>query len=78
MALLRAGGLYIWVTWLTKLLSDENSCEWAAWFRSPANCPPLAVSPLHLASRNYRKGETVLYPISHPPLDFGSDQGVPI
>lgn len=25
---------YIWVTWLTKLLVGENSCEWAAWFRS--------------------------------------------
>ena len=25
---------YIWVTWLTKLLVWENSCEWAAWFRS--------------------------------------------
>ena len=25
---------YIWVTWLTKLLVGENSCEWAAWFRA--------------------------------------------
>ena len=25
---------YIWVTWLTRLLSGENSCEWAAWFRT--------------------------------------------
>ena len=25
---------YIWVTWLTKLLVGENSCEWAAWFRT--------------------------------------------
>tara|TARA_Y100000758_G_scaffold246146_1_gene182132 strand:+ start:1488 stop:2141 length:654 start_codon:yes stop_codon:yes gene_type:complete len=25
---------YIWVTWLTKLLVGENSCEWAGWFRS--------------------------------------------
>jgi len=24
---------YLWVTWLTKLLVGENSCEWAAWFR---------------------------------------------
>ena len=53
MALLHAGGPYIWVTWLTKLLSDGYSCEWVAWFRSPTNCPPLAVLPLHLASRNY-------------------------
>lgn len=25
---------YIWVTWLTKLLVGDNSCEWAAWFRA--------------------------------------------
>lgn len=25
---------YIWVTWLTKLLVGEHSCEWAGWFRS--------------------------------------------
>ena len=34
---------YIWVTWLTKLLVGENSCEWAAWFRA------------HYESRSYRK-----------------------
>lgn len=34
MAQIRANGPYIWVTWLTKLLVGENSCEWAAWFRS--------------------------------------------
>ena len=34
MAELRANGPYIWVTWLTKLLVGENSCEWAAWFRT--------------------------------------------
>ena len=34
MAQVRANGPYIWVTWLTKLLVGENSCEWAAWFRS--------------------------------------------
>jgi hypothetical protein len=25
---------YIWVTWLTKLLSGESQCEWSAWFRA--------------------------------------------
>ena len=34
MSQLRVNGPYIWVTWLTKLLVGENSCEWAAWFRS--------------------------------------------
>ena len=27
-------GPYIWVTWLSKLLAGENSCEWATWFRA--------------------------------------------
>ena len=34
MAELRRNGPYIWVTWLTRLLVGENSCEWAAWFRA--------------------------------------------
>ena len=25
---------YLWITWLTRLLAGENSCEWAAWFRA--------------------------------------------
>lgn len=25
---------YIWVTWLTKLLVGDHSCEWGAWFRT--------------------------------------------
>ena len=34
MATLRRDGPYFWVTWLTKLLAGENSCEWASWFRA--------------------------------------------
>ena len=34
MAELRANGPYVWVTWLTKLLVGENSCEWAVWFKA--------------------------------------------
>ena len=34
MAQLRANGPYIWVTWLPKLLSGLNSCEWASWFKA--------------------------------------------
>ena len=30
----RRDGPYFMVTWLTKLLAGENSCEWAAWFRA--------------------------------------------
>ncbi|MCH8310593.1 MAG: PD-(D/E)XK nuclease family protein [Chloroflexi bacterium] len=27
-------GPYIWVTWLSKLLVGDASCEWAAWFKA--------------------------------------------
>ncbi len=30
----RDGAPYIWVTWLTRLLVGESSCEWSAWFRA--------------------------------------------
>ena len=26
--------LYIWATWLPRLLTGENSCEWAIWFKA--------------------------------------------
>ena len=25
---------YIWATWLPRLLTGENSCEWAIWFKA--------------------------------------------
>src|SRR5262249_42862814 len=25
---------YVWVTWISGLLSGEKSCEWAAWFKA--------------------------------------------
>ena len=34
MAQLRESGPYVWVTWLTKLLVGDASCEWAAWFKA--------------------------------------------
>lgn len=27
-------GVYIWVTWLSKLMAGEQSCEWASWFKA--------------------------------------------
>lgn len=27
-------GIYIWISWLTKLLAGENACEWAVWFKA--------------------------------------------
>ena len=26
--------VYIWVTWLSRLLMGDASCEWATWYRS--------------------------------------------
>ena len=34
MAEKRPHGPYIWVTTLAKLLTGENSCEWAGWFKA--------------------------------------------
>lgn len=34
MATLRGGKPYLWVTWVTGLLSGENHCEFASWFRA--------------------------------------------
>ena len=34
MAEKRPGLPYIWVTWLTKLLTGEASCEWVGWFQA--------------------------------------------
>ena len=34
MAKLRRNGPYFWVTWLTRLLVGEISCEWSSWFRA--------------------------------------------
>ena len=34
MAQKRPGSPYIWVTALSKLLTGENSCEWADWFKA--------------------------------------------
>ena len=30
----RSHGPYIWATTLAKLLTGENSCEWAGWFKA--------------------------------------------
>ncbi len=27
-------GVYIWVTWLSKLMAGEANCQWSAWFKS--------------------------------------------
>lgn len=27
-------GLYVWVTWLSKLMAGETQCHWSAWFKA--------------------------------------------
>ncbi|SRR6266852_5457281 len=27
-------GVYIWVTWVSKVMAGEQSCEWASWFKA--------------------------------------------
>jgi hypothetical protein len=27
-------GVYVWITWLSKVMAGEQSCEWASWFKA--------------------------------------------
>lgn len=49
---------YIWVTWLTKLLVGENSCEWAAWFK--AHYTNFRRAPDDFDSGTWQMNHTVL------------------
>ena len=31
---IRRGNVYVWVTWLSRLLVGDASCEWASWFKA--------------------------------------------
>ena len=43
---------YVWVTWLPKLLTGDDSCEWAAWFKAHhvSNSWPKALSTFDSAA----------------------------
>ena len=51
---------YIWVTWLTKLLVGETSCEWAAWFRSNHEGRSYEKVPSDLDVTNWQLSHTAL------------------
>jgi hypothetical protein len=34
MATRRGGGVFIWITWLAKVMAGEQACEWASWFKA--------------------------------------------
>ena len=56
----RTGGPYIWATALAKLLTGENSCEWAGWFKAHHQGwtkPPSDFDRRHLDAGAHRPGQ---------------------
>ena len=47
-------GVFVWVTWLSKLMAGDVSCEWAPWFRSHYKNYAKAPSDFDLANWNIR------------------------
>jgi hypothetical protein len=43
-------GVYIWVTWLSRLMAGEANCQWAAWFRAHHTGYAKAPGDFQLAS----------------------------
>ncbi|MBI4507833.1 MAG: PD-(D/E)XK nuclease family protein [Chloroflexi bacterium] len=43
-------GVYVWVTWLAKLMAGEFTCQWSAWFRSHYTGYTRAPSDFQLAA----------------------------
>jgi hypothetical protein len=41
MAIKKEKADYIWITWLAKLLSGEDVCEWKYWFKTHFNYEKL-------------------------------------
>ena len=27
-------GVFVWITWLSRVMAGEQSCEWASWFKA--------------------------------------------
>ena len=42
-------GLYVWVTWLSRLMAGEVTCQWAPWFRTHYTGYEKAPSDFQLA-----------------------------
>lgn len=57
---IRRDSPYIWVTWLTKLLVGENSCEWAAWFRANHEGSSWAKVPTTFDAAQWQLDHTAL------------------
>jgi hypothetical protein len=50
---------YIWVTWITGLMSADRQCEWAAWFRAHFQGFDKVPSTFDLAAWKAAHGEMV-------------------
>jgi CRISPR/Cas system-associated exonuclease Cas4 (RecB family) len=48
---------FVWVTWLSGLLSGATTCEWAAWFKAH-----------HFYEKRPREGDLAMYQIQHTTL----------
>ena len=51
---------YIWATWLPRLLTGENSCEWAVWFKAHyarLDPPAFRLRPGPVAARPHRPAQ---------------------
>ncbi len=63
---------YIWATWLTKLLTGEGSCKWAAWFKAHHQGYEKQPSDLNLAQWQIEH-TALLADTRHKFLDSGYD-----
>lgn len=43
-------GVYVWVTWLSRLMAGDVQCHWASWFRSHYTAYTKAPSDFQLAT----------------------------
>jgi len=55
----RRDNSYLWVTWITGLLSADKHCEWAAWFRAHYQGFAKVPSDFNLAAWKAAHGEMV-------------------
>ena len=60
MAIPRKHGPYIWVTALTRLLTGDSSCEWAAWFKAQHDPNSWEQAPNDFDSIAYKVAHTAL------------------
>lgn len=62
---LRPGLPYIWITSLSKLLSGEHSCEWAAWFKAQHRKDSWAPTPSRTDSVEWYLRHTEMLTTTH-------------